>query len=197
MPLQLVDRIEDLFNRHGRRLCSGDLAEPVSALARALQCAQFAERAGANKPLVAAALLHDIGHFMHAPRDADDMDDAHELRAMPLLSRAFGPSVTEPIRWHVHAKRYLVATDPSYAAVLTLASAHSLAQQGGPMTVDEQRAFERLPHAQQALQLRRWDDAAKEPGRAVPPLAHYLALLRELIGTTEAPHLLTDALDFA
>ena len=78
-------------------------------------------------------------------------------------------------------KRYLVASDPGYAATLSSASVHSLALQGGPMSADEMRLFEELPYAQQALQLRRWDDAAKQPGKKTPPLAYYLALLDEVI----------------
>lgn len=138
----LIDRIEVLFNRHGRKLHHGPAAEPVTALAHALQCAQLAERAGAELSMIAAALLHDVGHFLHAPRSAEDDDDAHELCAIPLLAPVFGPAVTEPIRWHVQAKRYLVAVEPAYLQVLTQASSHALGLQGGAMTADECQAFE-------------------------------------------------------
>ena len=184
----LVDRIEDLFERRGRKLCHGENAEPVSALVHALQCAHLAERASADAAVVAAALLHDIGHFIDAPQADDGVDDAHELRAIPFLCAGFGVEVLEPIRLHVQAKRYLVATDARYAAMLSPASRHSLSAQGGAMNPEEQRWFEGLPFAQQALLLRRWDDAAKEVGKRVPPLAHYDTLLRELAGTAEAPH---------
>jgi predicted HD phosphohydrolase len=147
--------------------------------------------------MIAAALLHDIGHILHAPRSADGDDDVHELQAMSLLAPMFGPEVVEPIRWHVQAKRYLVAVDARYLGGLTRALAQALAVQGGPMSAEERRAFEALPFAPQALQLRRWDDLAKEPGKAVPPLAHYLWVLRGLAGRAEAPHLLSDALELA
>jgi phosphonate degradation associated HDIG domain protein len=193
--MMLIDRIEVLFNRHGRKLHDGLSAEPVTALAHALQCAQLAEQAGADLSMVAAALLHDVGHFLHAPRSADEDDDAHELCAIPLLAPVFGPAVTEPIRWHVQAKRYLVAVDPAYLRALTPASTHALALQGGAMTAEECRSFEALPFATQALQLRRWDDLSKDPGKPVPPLAHYLAAIRPLAGPADAPRLLSDALD--
>jgi len=180
MTMNLVERIEAIFERHGRKLYAGEFAEPVTALAHALQCAQLAEWAQADAPLVAAALLHDIGHFIDAAPEVDGEDDAHELRAIPFLAAGFGADVLEPIRLHVQAKRYLVATDVRYGASLTPASQHSLALQGGPMDADERRWFEELPFAQQALQLRRWDDAAKVPGQRVPPLGYYLALLEEL-----------------
>jgi predicted HD phosphohydrolase len=95
--------------------------------------------------------------------------------------------VIQPIRLHVQAKRYLVATYARYASVLSPASLHALSAQGGPMSSEEQRWFEDLPFAQQALLLRRWDDAAKEVGKCAPPLAYYDSLLRGLAGTVPAP----------
>jgi len=183
----LVDRIETLFDRHARRRCKGELAEPVSPLEHALQCAQLAELAHADAALIAAALLHDIGHFVDAPHDIDGFDDAHELRAIPFLGCGFGAEVIEPIRLHVQAKRYLVATSPRYADALSPAAAHTLAAQGGPMTPDEQRWFEDLHFAQQAIRLRQWDERAKVPGKQVPPMAHYMAFLRQLAGSAQVP----------
>lgn len=193
--MDLVDRIEDIFDRHGRTLYEGGRAEPVSALAHALQCAQLAEWAGADAPLVAAALLHDIGHFVDAATESNDIDDVHELRAMPFLAEAFGASVLEPIRLHVQAKRWLVAADPGYAAALSPASLHSLRLQGGPMSRDDLHLFDELPFAQQAVSLRRWDDAAKQPGKMTPPLAYYLALLREVAAPADAPRLVLGPID--
>ena len=186
--MYLVDHIEALFERHGRSLHGGERAEAVSPLEHALQCAQLAEAACAEPPLVAAALLHDIGHFIDAPQDAGLVDDAHELRAVPFLARGFSAEVLEPVRLHVQAKRYLVATAAQYVQALSPASVCALPLQGGPMTADEQRWFERFPFAQNALRLRRWDDDAKVPGRPVPSLAHYVALLRQLAGSAPWTH---------
>jgi len=178
--MNLIDRIEALFNEHGATAYEGAHRESVSALEHALQCAQLAEWANADAPLVAAALLHDIGHFVAVDAEGDDIDDVHELRAVPFLAEGFGANVVEPVRLHVQAKRYLVATDAGYAATLSPASLHSLELQGGPMSHDEQRLFEELPFAQQAIALRRWDDLAKQPGKTTPPLAYYLTLLEEV-----------------
>lgn len=186
--MRLVEHIEALFEERGRCLFSSVHAEPVSALAHALQCAQLAEQAHADAALIAAALLHDIGHFIDAPPIADGTDDAHELRAIPFLATGFGAQVVDPIRLHVQAKRYLVATDERYAGLLSPASLLALSIQGGPMSSEEQRWFEGLPFAQQALQLRRWDDAGKEVGKPTPSLAYYGTLLRELAGSAEGPH---------
>jgi phosphonate degradation associated HDIG domain protein len=170
-------RIEALLRQQGHTQYGGAREEPVTALAHALQCAQWAERDGAEPVLVAAALLHDIGQLM-APRDADDLeDDAHEYRAFPLLNHAFGPWVAEPVRLHVAAKRYLVALEPDYAGGLSPAAIHSLGLQGGAMSPAEMRAFEAQPFSRQAVALRRWDERSKDPHCVTPPLEHYLDLL--------------------
>ncbi|MGY4827050.1 HD domain-containing protein [Sphaerotilaceae bacterium SBD11-9] len=175
MSFTIAD-IEALFAAHGERAYDDSRREPVTATQHALQCAQLAEWAHADDALVAAAFLHDIGHFVSAV-EGDHADDAHEETALPHLQGRFGPEVLEPIRLHVAAKRYLVVTDATYLAGLSPASVHSLALQGGPMSPDEVRAFEATPHAMDAVQLRRWDDLAKVPGQTTPTLGYYLALL--------------------
>lgn len=179
----LVERIGWLFQRHGDTPYVGVREEPISATAHALQCAQLAEWAHADTPLIAAAFLHDVGHLLvqGQARIADTLDDEHELVALPLLAQGFGPAVIEPVRLHVQAKRYLVRVDERYKTTLSPASIHSLVLQGGPMDDAEMAAFEALPYAGDALCLRRWDDLAKEPGRRTPPLAYYLALLDEVL----------------
>lgn len=175
--MDIVDQIEELFGLHGHTRYDGAREEPVTARAHALQCAQLAEWADAPTPLVAAALLHDIGHFIAIDPAADAIDDVHELRALGFLKTGFDREVIEPIRLHVQAKRYLVSVDPRYVATLSGASTHTLALQGGPMSADERRWFKALPQSSEALALRRWDDLAKQPGRKTPTLDHYLALI--------------------
>lgn len=195
--MDLIDRIEDLFDRHGSSLQQGRRQEPVTALQHALQCAQQAEWAQADATLVAAALVHDVGHFVEAPADSDAIDDVHEMRAVPFLAMGFGAAVIEPVRLHVQAKRYLVATDPHYLSQMTAASVHTLHLQGGRMCRDEVLLFEELPYAVEAVALRRWDDLAKQPRKKTPPLSYYLPLLRELLygGPRQSQRLLVGALD--
>lgn len=192
-----AQRLAALFARHGNDHYDGGRQEAVTALQHALQAAQLAEWAGADAPLVVAALLHDVGHFADGVPSSPDVDDAHEQRALPMLRADFGPEVLEPIRLHVAAKRYLVATDARYAATLSAASIHTLAQQGGPMSEAECRAFEAEPFAPQAVMLRRWDDAAKEPNKATPSLAYFLPLLEQTLLHTpqKAPRTVVGALD--
>jgi len=182
MPSDILERIEHWFALHGATSYEGKRHESVSALAHALQCAQLAEDARADSQLVAAALLHDVGHFVaiNEVGAMADVDDAHELRGVAVLVRDFPPAVVEPIRLHVAAKRYLTATEPAYLRGLSPASVHSLAQQGGPLRGGEIARFEAQPFAEDAVRLRRWDDLAKTLGRATPGLDYYLAVLDEV-----------------
>jgi phosphonate degradation associated HDIG domain protein len=196
--LPLIERLEKLYLTRGQRLYAGAHAERVTALEHALQCAQLAEWANAEESLVAAAFLHDVGHLLRDEPVSDHEDDQHELHALELLRPDFGAAVTEPIRLHVAAKRYLCARDSAYLLGLSPASRHSLLLQGGVMTDDEAQAFETRPYAVAAVQLRRWDDLAKTPGQRTPPLGYYLGLLdsllsRESSGTRPDWHLLDAA----
>jgi phosphonate degradation associated HDIG domain protein len=173
----LVDEIFTVFREYGSEQYLG---EQVSMTEHMLQAAYAAEQDGAPPRLVAAALLHDYGHFIHdLPADAADhgIDTRHEEVAHAFLSRHFGPDVAEPIRMHVAAKRYLCATDPSYLAQLSPASLHSLELQGGPFDATQVAEFERSPHAADAVRLRRYDDLGKVAGLATPVLEHYRPVL--------------------
>lgn len=151
--------------------------EHVTQLDHALQCAALAESDGASEALVVAALVHDVGHLLQRLGESAarrGIDALHEIAgARWLAHQRFPLSVTEPIRLHVAAKRYLSATDAAYAAALSPASRQSLALQGGPFGAEEIDVFERAPHHDGAVALRRWDDLAKVPGRVVPGLEHY------------------------
>jgi predicted HD phosphohydrolase len=113
------------------------------------------------------------------PRDRS-VDLRHEARGAAYLATLFPPSVTAPIALHVRAKRYLVTTDPSYAAALSPGSVASLARQGGALDPSEVAAFESNPGWADAVRLRRWDDQGKVDGLDVPGLGSYRALLESL-----------------
>jgi gamma-butyrobetaine dioxygenase len=173
----VVDEIIRVFQSRGDAAYVG---EAVSQTEHALQSAQLAEAEGAPASLIVAALLHDIGHILHdLPDDVAEhgIDDCHEEVGRTWLEAHFGPEVTEPVRLHVAAKRYLCAADPAYQAALSAASQRSLALQGGPMSADEVARFTAHRHHQGAVRLRHWDDRAKVPGLAVPGLAHYQSRL--------------------
>jgi phosphonate degradation associated HDIG domain protein len=177
----VVDEIFARFDQAGDELYIG---EPVTVSEHMLQAAAFATRDEAPPELVAAALLHDYGHLVHdLPEDSAEhgVDTHHEELGFAFLERWFPAEVTEPIRLHVAAKRYLVAVDPKYRERLSSASLMSLDLQGGPMSPDEVASFEAGAHSEAACRLRHWDDAGKEPQLAVPPLESYRGLLESLL----------------
>ncbi|MGD1879452.1 MAG: phosphonate degradation HD-domain oxygenase [Kiloniellaceae bacterium] len=154
--------------------------EEVSQLTHALQCATFAQRSGASDSLVAAALLHDVGHLVN-PKDEGatlrGVDAAHETVGAGYLARWFGPAVTAPIAQHVAAKRYLCQAEDGYFGRLSEESVRSLAVQGGPFTAQQAEAFLARPYAEEAVALRRWDELAKDPEMVTPSLEDFRPVL--------------------
>jgi phosphonate degradation associated HDIG domain protein len=170
-----LDEIVELYERCG----SDHYDEDVSQLAHALQSAQLATDADAADALVAAALLHDVGHLL-ALRDGVAITDdlRHEAVGARYLGGIFDAAVTQPIALHVTAKRYRCAVDPSYHAQLSNGSKASLVRQGGPLDKHDAEAFTNVGVFADAMMLRDWDDRAKVPDLDVPPFAHYLPVLR-------------------
>jgi predicted HD phosphohydrolase len=156
--------------------------EPVDQLQHALQCAALAVADGAERDLVVAALLHDIAR---APAVAGVAYDGEREHHGETGSRWLTPRVGPRIAWlaerHVAAKRYLVAAEPEYAAALSEVSARTLKAQGGPMSVAELTEFQSHPDWALAIQLRRYDDAAKVVGAEVPGLDAYLGVLAQAV----------------
>lgn len=175
----VIDEILQTFAQKGQARYA---REEVTQREHALQSAALAKEEQAAKPLVCAALLHDLGHMLgdaQIPgRLEDDLHDRHEEKAYQFLSHHFGSAVAEPVRLHVAAKRYLCTTEPTYKKQLSPTSLKSFHDQGGEMTPEELLAFEQNPYYVDALRLRRWDDIAKEPGKEVPSLENYLPLLK-------------------
>ena len=179
-----VTTILNLFQARGGSEYGG---EAVTQEEHALQAAACAVEDGCDEALVAAALLHDIGHLLHdLADDAPDegIDDHHENSGAAFIDAHFGPEVCDPVRLHVAAKRYLTATEPGYFEKLSEPSIVSLNLQGGPMSAEEQEAFRANPHWEAALQLRRYDEQAKIPGATTPKVEDFADLLRRLVKTT-------------
>jgi phosphonate degradation associated HDIG domain protein len=163
--------------------------EAITQYAHAVQCAFLAQEQSCAPALIAAALLHDVGQMIadagHAAQEKRE-DARHEETGADFLAAFFGPEVTEPVRLHVAAKRYLCAVQPDYRAALSQASELSLQLQGGVMDADEAKAFKQHPYFHQAIALRGFDDAAKRPDWAVPPLESYRPLLVQLLVPMDA-----------
>ena len=181
MSTGLLDRLEELFTGQGAR---DYLGEEVSMATHMLQAADRARDAGAAPALIAAALLHDIGHFTGLLTGADLMegtDNHHDEQAAAFLAQHYGPEVAEPVRLHVAAKRYLCTVQPEYFEQLSPASVYTLSVQGGPMNAEEVASFEANAYARDAVLLRRCDDAAKDAARPTPTFAEFRELLAGLL----------------
>jgi phosphonate degradation associated HDIG domain protein len=161
MPHQVVEKIIDLIEKNGDSEYGG---EAVTQGEHALQAAHLAIEEGCPSNIVVAGLLHDIGHMLHAlPDDAPEqgIDDLHEELGYRFVNKYFKQAVSEPVRLHVAAKRYLCSKEPEYLGQLSEPSILSLKLQGGPMSPEECRLFEHNPFYLDAVQLRRFDDLAK------------------------------------
>lgn len=177
----ILDRLERLFVEEG---ATEYLGEPVTVAEHMLQCATLAAEQGASDALIAAALLHDIGHLTgplgrYSPNDTRDR--RHEEAGAALLAAHFQPLIIGAIQLHVAAKRYLCAVDPAYRQTLSPASQHSLMLQGGVMDACEVHAFERRDFHREAVQVRLWDDSGKDAATRTPGFTHFRPILQRVL----------------
>lgn len=177
----IVDFLADIFDRRGGEEYLG---EPVTMAEHMLQGAAIAEKDGQRDEIIVAALLHDIGHFTSEFGTfsmTDTEDRYHEEAGADLLARFFPSVVTDCVRFHVAAKRYLCATRPEYMSLLSAASVHSLNLQGGPMNAGEVAEFEKNPNVQDIVAVRYLDDAGKEPDMKTPGFAHFAPIVQRVV----------------
>ena len=149
-------------------------ADGLSELDHGLQCAyELSCLRPDDVELQVAGLVHDIGHQFAS-------DERHGAAGGEHVRAVLGDRVAALVEMHVPAKRYLVTTDPEYMSALTGVSIESLAVRAVPLSPDEVSSFASSAYAQDAVLLRRADDAAKVPGRTVPALDHWLPMLSEV-----------------
>ena len=180
-PDNIVAHLSLIFKHSGSQAYLG---EPVTMAQHMLQAASLAEHQGHSKVVVAAALLHDIGHFTSdfgSFSIADIHDRQHEIYGAKVLVPFFPQSVPQCVRHHVSAKRYLCTTREEYFSQLSAASVHSLKLQGGPMSAQEVTEFEANPHLQEIIQVRLVDDGGKETNLKTHSFSDFEHLLQELV----------------
>ncbi len=173
-----IERIKRLYETHGTKPCGNG----INQIEHALQVARMAELGGADEPLIAAALLHDIGHLLYNDDVlAWNINDRHEVIGAGILKPIFGVEVSEPVKLHVLAKRYLCAIDPMYYEGLSDASRKSLDLQGGQTLEPMKKTFfERNQFFSQAIELRLWDDQCSDSSAIDVDFDTYLPLLKSL-----------------
>ncbi|MEO1399257.1 MAG: HD domain-containing protein [Pseudomonadota bacterium] len=177
----IVPFLQDIFERRGGEEYLG---EPVTMAEHMLQGATIAEQNGMDEIIVVAALLHDVGHFTSefGMFTMDDTEDRlHEEAGAQVLSAFFPTLVTDCVRYHVAAKRYLCATKPEYFERLSEASVHSLNLQGGPMSDDEVTEFEKNPNLKQIIQVRYLDEAGKRADMVTPDFSHFAPMVQRVV----------------
>ncbi len=180
-PQNIVAFIGDIFERCGD---AEYLGEPVTMAEHMLQGATFAERDGLDEEIIVAALLHDIGHFTSefGTFAIDDTQDRyHEHAGAKVLERFFPRVVTDCVRYHVAAKRYLCATQPDYFDRLSPASVHSLNLQGGPMSEQEAAEFAQNPNLEKIIQVRYLDEAGKHAGMQTPDYWYFAPMVQRVV----------------
>jgi predicted HD phosphohydrolase len=171
----LRDRIVRIYTLEGPKAYG---LYGINQLQHALQSAARAEDQDMSPAMVIACLVHDIGHMAHnlgeAPAE-EGIDDKHELLGARWIETAgLSRDVSEPVRLHVLAKRYLCTAEEGYVQMLGKDSQISLQLQGGLMTADEIETFLNHPYADDAIALRRIDELAKDRDAQTPPIEAYL-----------------------
>ena len=176
-----VEDILSLYDERGDR----NYGERISQSQHALQCAGLAKKERASDVMVAAALLHDVGHLIADLQDEHRFDieiddDGHESLGARVLAPIFGQEVARPVALHVMAKRWRCTTDPAYYETLSPTSRATLQVQGGLLSPGVAKRFEAHPGFKSALLLRSWDDEAKVDGLDSGKIRDYEELLTSL-----------------
>ena len=176
---RIADEIIQLYVLYGGNEYSG---EKVSQLEHMVQAAQLARAQGYDDEVVLAAFLHDIGHIAENLTEDIAMEkfgirDHESLGASFLADRGFSHRVTRLVASHVAAKRYLTLRDKTYYEQLSEASKRTLEFQGGPMIENEADMLEEDPLFSEIIQMRRWDEAAKQEHQPVPSMDIFRQLI--------------------
>jgi [1-hydroxy-2-(trimethylamino)ethyl]phosphonate dioxygenase len=158
------------------------LGEDVTMLEHMLQAATLAEAENADDELVAAALLHDIGHYTgEFPEElALEVNNHHDEGGAAVLAPFFPARMVDCVRNHVAAKLYLCAVDSAYLDKLSPASVRTMELQGGPMSPMQVAAFESNSAFADAVRVRQWDDQAKVADQKTPDFRHFKPMLQRL-----------------
>ncbi len=171
----VVNEIFLLYEKHG---ASDYIGENVSQIEHMCQAAQLADKMGYDEEVILAAFFHDIGHLVKHVTSANNMGgygikEHEKLGADYLRKRGFPEKVAKLVESHVQAKRYLTIAESGYYEHLSEASKKTLEYQGGPMSESEARQFEADEFFELKVQMRKWDELAKQENVPLPDLEKY------------------------
>lgn len=184
-----IDNIVDLIFSYYEKFGDKDyIGEPVTQTEHMIQAAMMAENDGKSYKTILAALFHDIGHLITFDEEIpfESMDnlgvkDHEKIGAVFLRKLNIPYPIPELVEGHVQAKRYLTFKDPSYYNKLSDASKGTLQHQGGPMSESEAFAFETNYLHKEMLNLRSYDEKAKELNKPIKKLNYYKEMLRNVL----------------
>lgn len=180
----MVEGFADVDELFGALRASRDADDEggLSILDHCLQCADLLEAARPDDvELHVAGLVHDLGWLERGPGGWKlRLDAAHDTDGRRLVVGLLGSRVARLVGGHVAAKRFLLATDPSYRTLLSARSETTLEFQGGVMGPEEAEEFAASPEWDDLVTLRRADDAAKVRGKVVPGLDTWRAAVEEI-----------------
>ena len=155
------------------------IGEGLTMSEHMIQTAMLAEKNKCSGDLICSSLLHDYGHFvLEDPNQlvSDHIDGNHETIGANYLKEYFSNEIIEPILFHVDAKKYL-ARNKKYFDDLSEASKISLKLQGGIMSDNEAKKFEKNKNYKNAIKLRSFDEGAKKQNIKIKDIKDYKELL--------------------
>ena len=173
--LNIVEEI--IFNFSNNK--SLYIGEELTMSEHMIQTAMLAEKNKCTNDLICSSLLHDYGHFvLEDPNQlvSNHIDGNHETIGANYLKEYFSNEIIEPILLHVDAKKYL-ARNKKYFDDLSEASKTSLKLQGGIMSDNEAKQFEKNKNYKNAIKLRRFDEGAKKQNIKIKDIKDYKELL--------------------
>ena len=177
----VLDQVFEPYLKHG---ADDYIGEPVSQIEHMSQCAELARRQGHDDEVIMAAFFHDLGHICAKYDETYNMGGygriSHEKVGADFLRiRGFSEKIATLVEKHVETKRYLCARSSEYYKKLSPASKQTLIFQGGPMSAAEVAAFENDPLHSLYIELRIWDELAKQQNQPVPDLDIYRSMARK------------------
>lgn len=184
----VLDQVFEPYLKHG---ADDYIGEAVSQIEHMSQCAELARLQGHDDEVILASFFHDLGHICAKYDEADNMGGfgriSHEkVGADFLRARGFSEKIATLVERHVEAKRYLCARSSAYYNKLSAASKQTLKFQGGPMSAAEVAAFESDPLHSLYIELRAWDELAKQQNHPVPDLDIYRSMARKHLQQKDA-----------